>query len=187
MQVPIYSPEDEMALMTKLWSSAIKDDPEAFVLFVFPWGQKHTPLEHFKGPRRWQRNVLRQVKAHIAKQRDTSVNDVLRMATASGRGIGKSALVSWLILWMLSTRIGSTTIVSANSEAQLRSVTWAEITKWAALLINSHWFELSATRVMPAKWIAELVERDLKKVAFATSRVAKCAPKTIRGVFRKEA
>jgi hypothetical protein len=163
MQVPIYSPEDEMALMTKLWSSAIKDDPEAFVLFVFPWGQKHTPLEHFKGPRRWQRNVLRQVKAHIAKQRDTSINDVLRMATASGRGIGKSALVSWLILWMLSTRIGSTTIVSANSEAQLRSVTWAEITKWAALLINSHWFELSATRVMPAKWIAELVERDLKK------------------------
>jgi len=163
MQLPIYSPEDEQALMTKLWSSAIKDDPEAFVLFVFPWGQKHTPLEHFKGPRRWQRNVLRQVKAHIAKQRDTSVNDVLRMATASGRGIGKSALVSWLILWMLSTRIGSTTIVSANSEAQLRSVTWAEITKWAALLINSHWFELSATRVMPAKWIAELVERDLKK------------------------
>jgi hypothetical protein len=70
--------------------------------------------------------------------------------------------VSWLILWMLSTRIGSTTIVSANSEAQLRSVTWAEITKWAALLLNSHWFEISATRVMPAKWIAELVERDLK-------------------------
>jgi hypothetical protein len=85
------------------------------------------------------------------------------MATASGRGIGKSALVSWLILWMLTTRIGSTTIVSANSEAQLRSITWAEITKWAALLINSHWFEISATRVMPAKWIAELVERDLKK------------------------
>lgn len=163
MQLPIYKPEDEQALMAKLWSASVKDDPEAFVLFVFPWGQKHTPLEHFKGPRKWQRNVLRQVKAHIAKQKDISSYEVLRMATASGRGIGKSALVSWLILWMLSTRIGSTTIVSANSEAQLRSVTWAEITKWAALLINSHWFELSATRVMPAKWLAELVERDLKK------------------------
>ena len=149
--------------MTKLWSAAIKDDPEAFVLFVFPWGQKNTPLENFKGPRRWQRQVLRQVRDHIAKQKELTSYEVLRMATASGRGIGKSALVSWLILWMLSTRIGSTTIVSANSEAQLRSVTWAEITKWAALLINSHWFEISATRVMPAKWIAELVERDLKK------------------------
>jgi hypothetical protein len=163
VQLPIYSAEQEQELMSKLWSPAIKDDPEAFVLFVFPWGRQGTPLEHFKGPRIWQRRVLRQVAQHIAKQKDTSLFEVLRMATASGRGIGKSALVSWLILWMLSTRIGSTTIVSANSEAQLRSVTWAEITKWAALLMNSHWFELSATRVMPAKWIAELVERDLKK------------------------
>jgi hypothetical protein len=63
---------------------------------------------------------------------------------------------------MLTTRIGSTTIVSANSEAQLRSVTWAEITKWLSMALNSHWFEVSATRVLPAKWIAELVERDLK-------------------------
>jgi hypothetical protein len=29
--------------------------------------------------------------------------------------------------------------------------------------INSHWFEVSATRLMPAKWLTELVERDLKK------------------------
>ena len=162
MQTPIYSAEDEQLLMSKVWSPQIKDDPEAFVLLVFPWGQKGTPLEHFKGPRLWQRKVLRHITAHIAKNKEATAYEVLRMATASGRGIGKSALVSWLILWMLSTRIGSTTIVSANSEAQLRSVTWAEITKWAALLMNSHWFEISATRVMPAKWIAELVERDLK-------------------------
>ena len=163
MQLPIYSAEDEQALMAQLWTPAIKDDPEAFVLFAFPWGQKGTPLEHFHGPRKWQRKVLRDLAAHIAKNKTASAYEVMRMATASGRGIGKSALVSWLILWMLSTRIGSTTIVSANSEAQLRSVTWAEVTKWLALLINSHWFEVSATRVMPAKWIAELVERDLKK------------------------
>jgi hypothetical protein len=87
----------------------------------------------------------------------------LRLAVSSGRGIGKSALVSWVTIWMLSTRIGSTTIISANSENQLRSVTWAEITKWLAMAMNSHWFEVSATRVMPAKWLTELVERDLKK------------------------
>ncbi len=149
--------------MTRLWSPSVKDDPEAFVLFAFPWGQKGTPLENFSGPRKWQRDVLRKVAAHIAKNKSATGYDVLRMATASGRGIGKSALVSWLILWMLSTRIGSTIIVSANSEAQLRSVTWAEVTKWLSLLLNSHWFEVSATRVMPAKWLAEIVERDLKK------------------------
>jgi hypothetical protein len=163
MQTPIYNAENEQLIMTRLWAPSIKDDPEAFVLFAFPWGRKGTPLEHFEGPRRWQREVLRNIAAHIAKNKTADAYEVLRMATASGRGIGKSALVSWLILWMLSTRIGSTTIVSANSEAQLRSVTWAEVTKWLALLINSHWFEVSATRVMPAKWLAEIVERDLKK------------------------
>ena len=163
MQLPIYSPEDEQLLMTRLWSPSVKDDPEAFVLFAFPWGQQGTPLAQFSGPRKWQREVLRKVAAHIAKNKTATGYEVLRMATASGRGIGKSALVSWLILWMLTTRIGSTIIVSANSEAQLRSVTWAEVTKWLSLLLNSHWFEVSATRVMPAKWLAEIVERDLKK------------------------
>ena len=141
MQQPIYSASDEQTLMVRLWQPRIKDDPEAFVLFAFPWGQKGTPLEHYTGPRKWQRNILRQIAQHIKDNGGRLDYNVFRLAVASGRGIGKSALVSWLILWMLSTRIGSTTIVSANSEAQLRSITWSEITKW----------------------LAEIVERDLKK------------------------
>ena len=163
MQKPIYSPEDETLLMTKLWSPTIKDDPEAFVLFAFPWGQPNTPLANFKGPRMWQRLVLRDIKAHIAKNKGQVTMDTLREAVASGRGIGKSALVSWLIIWMLSTRIGASVVVSANSEAQLRSVTWGELTKWSTMVINAHWWEISATKLTPAKWICDLVERDLKK------------------------
>ena len=49
MQKPIYSAEEEQLLMARLWSPRLKDDPEAFVLFAFPWGQPHTPLERFKG------------------------------------------------------------------------------------------------------------------------------------------
>ena len=163
MQAPIYSAQDEMELMARLWSPSLKDDPLAFVLYTFPWGQQGTPLEHFPGPRKWQRQILSDLRDHI-KQNNGKVDfDTARLAIASGRGIGKSALVSWLTIWMLSTRIGSTTIVSANSEAQLRSVTWAEITKWLAMSLNSHWFEIAATRIMPAKWLTELVERDLKK------------------------
>ena len=152
-----------MSLMASLWTPSLKDDPLKFVSFLFPWGQKNTPLENFSGPRKWQREVLRDIGEHIKQNNGKIDFNVLRMAVSSGRGIGKSALVSWLVIWMLSTRIGSTTIVSANSETQLRSVTWAEITKWLALSLNSHWFEVSATRVMPAKWLTELVERDLKK------------------------
>ena len=149
--------------MTRLWSPQIVNDPEKFVLFAFPWGEQGTPLERYKGPRTWQRQVLRDIKNHIADNGDVDMYKVLRMATASGRGIGKSALVSWLVLWMLTTRIGASVIVSANSEAQLRSITWAEITKWLAMLMNSHWWEISATRITPAKWLAEIVERDLRK------------------------
>jgi hypothetical protein len=163
MQNTVYSPQEEMTLMSRLWSASIKDDPLAFVLFVFPWGVKGTPLENFSGPRKWQRVVLQQIGDHIAQNKGKVDFDTLRQSVSSGRGIGKSALVSWITIWMLSTRIGSTTIISANSESQLRSVTWAEITKWLAMAINSHWFEVSATRLMPAKWLTELVERDLKK------------------------
>jgi len=163
MQTTRYSAQDEQELMARLWSPAIKDNPLAFVMFAYPWGVKGTPLEHFTGPRKWQREVLTAMAEHI-KQNGGKVDfDVLRLAVSSGRGIGKSALVSWITDWMLSTRIGSTTIISANSESQLRSITWAELTKWLAMSINSHWFEVSATRLMPAKWLTELVERDLKK------------------------
>lgn len=167
MQKMIYSPEDEQILMSQLWSPAIKDDPETFVLFAFPWGQKNTPLEHFKAPRVWQRRTLREVAEFIRVNRgnvkDNEVIDAMRKAIASGRGVGKSALVSWLILWMLTTRIGSSVIVSANSENQLRRVTWGELTKWVTMSINAHWWEPTATSLNPAAWLTELVERDLKK------------------------
>jgi len=166
MRKPLYSPEDEQALMAQLWSPLIADNPEAFVMFAFPWGQKNTPLEHFSGPRRWQRRFLRRVARHIAENRgqaDKALLKALRMARASGRGIGKSALVAWLVLWMLTTRIGSSVIVSANTEAQLRTVTWGELAKWATMALNAHWWEISATKLTPAAWLTELVERDLKK------------------------
>ena len=44
MQKPKYSSEEEQQLMTQLWSPQIANDPENFVMFAFPWGQKNTPL-----------------------------------------------------------------------------------------------------------------------------------------------
>ena len=163
MQIPIYKSEEEQRLMVELWSPEIADDPEAFVLYAFPWGVKNTPLAKFSGPRKWQREVLRDVTQHIKSQKGKVNFDTIRESVSSGRGIGKSALVSWLVLWMLTTRIGGSVVISANSENQLRSVTWAELTKWAAMLINSHWWEISATKLVPAKWLTDLVEKDLKK------------------------
>ena len=80
MQLPIYSSEGEQRLMVELWSPALADDPEAFVRFVFPWGQKNTPLANFKGPRKWQREVLNDIKAHIQRNKGKVQMDTLREA-----------------------------------------------------------------------------------------------------------
>jgi hypothetical protein len=163
----VWRDEEEQNLMVHIWSQEIADDPEAFVRFVFPWGEPGTPLADFYGPKKWQMRILREIRDHIFEQKKNKLNKLdmatLQKAVASGRGIGKSALISWLILWMLSTRIGSTVIVSANSEPQLKSVTWGELSKWHAMSINKHWFDISATKLTPADWFGQLIERDLKK------------------------
>jgi hypothetical protein len=163
---PKYSPKDEEQLMARLWSPAIKDDPLAFVMFAFPWGEKGTPLEHQSGPHPWQREMLLRIKEQIAfnKQRMANGKDPkrLRRAVASGRGIGKSSLVAWLTIWMMSCQLGSTTIVAANTEAQLKSRTWAELGKWHAMAVNGHWFDRDTMSLRPAGWFAEALDRDLK-------------------------
>ena len=159
MKYPI---NQERELMTAVWSLNIKDDPVNFVKFAFPWGQKDTPLEHFTGPRKWQEKILREISVHIQRNQVIDLPEMFRMSVASGRGIVKSALVAWLILWMLSTRLGATIIVTANTEQQLRSRTWAELGKWMTLSINSHWFMKTATTIKPAPWFQEALERDLK-------------------------
>ena len=157
-----YSAKEEKDLMTSIWSINIKDDPVNFVKFVFPWGKENTPLEHFDGPREWQEKILRDIAVQIERNRTVKIPEMFRLAVASGRGIGKSALVAWIILWMLSTRLGSTIIVTANTEQQLRSRTWAELGKWLTLAINSHWFSKTATTIKPAAWFEDALVRDLQ-------------------------
>jgi hypothetical protein len=138
----------------------------AFVMFVFPWGKPNTPLEHFKEPRKWQIAELEALTEHIKHNRWLMANKkdplVWRAAAASGRGIGKSALVAWKALWMLSTRLGSTTIITANTEAQLVTRTMAELGKWHTLALNAHWFDRAAMGMRPAEWFDVLLKTQLK-------------------------
>jgi hypothetical protein len=144
--------------MSLLWDPKIKDDPLAFVMTVFPWGQPNTPLANFKGPRKWQVDVLNDIKKYL-KSKD---NDVYKLAVSSGRGIGKSALVAWLVYWMISTRLGSSSIVTANTEGQLKSRTWAELGKWHAMALNEHWFEKQALSLKPHAWFEKELKEQLK-------------------------
>lgn len=161
-----YSAKTDQKLMTEIWDPAISDNLENFVMFAYPWGKDNTPLHDKKGPRAWQRDELQAITAHIKAQEKRMKKglppQVYQSATASGRGIGKSALVSWIIHWMLTTRLGSTTITTANTEDQLRSKTWAELRKWHTLSINAHWFEPSAMSLKPAAWFEKSLKEQLK-------------------------
>lgn len=162
----IYSAKDEEQLMVELLDPALADDPLEFVRFVYPWGKAETPLEHFDGPRGWQREVLEEVRLHIRNQRNAIVQktplELFRYAISSGRGPGKSALLGQIGHWLQTTRLGSSVIVTANTEMQLKSRTMPEAAKWFTLALNSHWFDIQAMSIRPAKWFADTVARDLK-------------------------
>lgn len=113
-------------------------DPLLFVLTMFPWGQGE--LEGFDGPDAWQCDVLGKVRDGLL-----TPNQALQVAVASGHGVGKSALVAWLVYWAMSTMADTKGIVTANTETQLKTKTWAELAKWHRLAVNNHWFTLTAT------------------------------------------
>lgn len=123
---------------------SFRHDPLGYVLYAFPWGEEGTELANKSGPRQWQREVLESIGQQLrdgAKDR----GEVIREAVASGHGIGKSALVSWVILWALGTEVDTRGVVTANTESQLRTKTWPEVAKWHRLSINGHWFKLVGT------------------------------------------
>jgi hypothetical protein len=130
----------EMELINEV--ARCRHDPLRFVILAFPWGEGE--LAEHTGPDAWQRDILNEVRDGM------SLNEALRVAVASGHGIGKSALVSWLILWAISTSVDTRGVVTANTEQQLKGKTWAELAKWFRLCLCQHWFELTATALFSA-------------------------------------
>ncbi len=105
MQTTIYSAEDEQELMARLWAPQIKDNPLAFVLYTFPWGQPGTPLEHFSGPRKWQREVLTLIADHIRANNGKVDFDTLRIGKVPARYAIGGCLVGSLFGMRVLTRL----------------------------------------------------------------------------------
>jgi hypothetical protein len=119
-------------------------DPLGWVMWAFDWG--HGELEGFDGPDEWQKNYLDDLGNQLRARAFDGVAPALpvRKATASGHGIGKSALVAWVILFIMSTRPQSKGIVTANTGDQLKTKTWGELGKWRSRCIVGHWFEYNS-------------------------------------------
>lgn len=156
--------QQSQALMDMLFDPKIADNPYEFVMSVFPWGQQGTPLHNKTGPRDWQRDELLEIHKFVVENRIRMARGedplVYKSATASGRGVGKSTLVAWLSLWHISCHFGSTTVVSANTQEQLNTRTFAEIGTWFTMLPNKFWFERNQTMIRPAPWLAEAMGKS---------------------------
>lgn len=114
-------------------------DPHGFARAFFPWGAGE--LATYAGPRKWQAEVLDDIGAHLRGPRRFQP---LRLAVASGHGIGKSALVGMVVQWGMSTCDDCRVVVTANTESQLRTKTWPEISKWARLSLTRDWWQVPA-------------------------------------------
>lgn len=124
--------------------SGFRHDPLGFVKYAFPWGEGE--LVGSKGPRAWQKALLKTLGERLRKG-ELSTQEAIQVAISSGHGIGKSSLVAWLILWALSTMEDTRGVVTANTDTQLKTKTWPELSKWHRLSINSDWFQFTATAI----------------------------------------
>lgn len=136
-------------------------DPYGFVLFAFPWGQKGTRLEKESGPDDWQIEVLIEIGELVAA--GVGIDDAMPIleAVASGHGIGKTALIAWIILWFIATRQHPQIIVTAGKKDQLTGKTWRELAKWHKMCLCGHWFHWTATKLehvlFPETWFAHAI------------------------------
>jgi len=121
------------------------DNPLAHVMYSYPWGSGQ--LQGRTGPQAWQRDYLEEVGREVRARGFNGTDAVapLQMSTASGHGIGKSALVAWLIRWIMDTRPFAKGVVTANTGEQLRTKTWSELAKWHGMGITQHWWTLNAS------------------------------------------
>lgn len=124
---------------------ALTHDPLAFVYFAYPWGELGTPLENMEGPDEWQIQILKDIGEQLKKGKD--LQTAIQEAVASGHGIGKSALISWLIHFAISTHENTRGVVTANTEGQLRTKTWPELSKWHNMFIAKDLFTYTATAI----------------------------------------
>ncbi len=135
-------------------------DPLGYVMFCFPWDEEPS-IQMVKlsepwattygceyGPDKWVCEFLEQLGDEVRSRKFDGKNAVtpIRFSTASGHGIGKSALVAWLVKWILDTRPLSKGTVTAMTADQLRAKTWAQVGFWHNLSLTEHWFKYNSGR-----------------------------------------
>ena len=119
-------------------------DPLGYANFAFPWNEEGQ-LKDYPGPRKWQAETLDIIGKHL---RDPKTRyDPLRIAVASGHGIGKSAEMGIISNWAMSCFVNARIVITANTEKQMLTKTSPEVRKWFGLSLTSSWFKSTSTKI----------------------------------------
>ncbi|KJZ81478.1 hypothetical protein AP064_03405 [Candidatus Liberibacter solanacearum] len=131
---------------------------------MYRWGEEGTPLANCTVPPEWQKEVFLEIAEFIKQNKKAkrlgNPLGVYKLAIASARGIGKTALVAWITYWFLSTRIGCTVAISANNDDQCKTTSFAELRRWHSLAKNSHFFEANVTDIHPSSYFVNLLKQS---------------------------
>ena len=105
-------------------------------------------------PQEWQKKALRALVT----------ND--RISIRSGHGVGKSAFLSWVMLWWHAMHYPAKTGCTAPTAKQLNDVLWSELAKWHRQMKDPirSWFEIRADT---------MVLKSAPKESFASARTAR--------------
>lgn len=121
-------------------------NPSGFVMYAYEWGKGD--LTGFDGPFDWQCEFLSWWGNEIKKRSFDGIVpvDAIRGCVSSGHGIGKSALTAWCVDFIMSTRPHAQGTITANTNTQLETKTWAQIALWTKRCITGHWFVVNTGR-----------------------------------------
>ena len=136
------------------------DDPLRHVIGSYPWNTEPSiqvvPMtgkwaEMFPGveygPDEWQCEQLHELGKKLRENPydGRTPKQPHRESIVSGHGIGKSTLSAWLTKWIMDTRPYSKGTMTANTSAQLRTKTWAEVGKWHNMSLTRDWFNYTSS------------------------------------------
>jgi hypothetical protein len=135
-----YSPEHIKRLVDGAADYTL--DPHLYMLWNWPWGEPGTELEKWPGPDDWQ---LTAAKALSVALRSPKRGEPIRLAIGGANGSGKSCFASMIIDWAMCTLPYTRGTVTANTATQLRTKTWAELSKWRQMAVTKPILQLQAT------------------------------------------
>jgi hypothetical protein len=137
-----------------------RDDPLGFVMVGLDW-KNNTEIQKAKlsepyrdrykhiaeyGPAQWQCEFLDDWGKHLKANPFDTKNPTkypqpqpFNYGVASGRGIGKTALMCWIILYVMSTRKKAMGRIASGKFDQLR-LTWSQLSTWRDCCMTKDWF-----------------------------------------------